>query len=728
MSATVPHPQERRQDAAVLAVIVLVGAVFMAIWALRVPGWSVMTDELLYVKLALHIGDTLSPLPAVHGQSFSQFTPVYPLVLAPLYGWLSTPTAFALAHALNCLLMASAAIPAFLLARDAGVSRLGAYLAAALTVAAPWTVYSFFVMTEALAYPVFVWAALACVRAVARPSWRGDVVAIAGIAVAVLTRTQFVVLALALPAAVVVHELSRELGDRARGGWRHRLLGGGRSVVREHLPLVACGVIGLVVVGGLAVTGGVGRATGNYHVLFAGNSVPPGTLSGVRPHLLLLVVGVGVVPFLAAVAWTLAALAAPRDKDANALAAFIVIAVPAVLLVTAAFNRRQLGALVQDRYAFYVVPLLFVATGAYLFGRPRGRWPLAVSALVTVWVLAGFSAASHHAYSYVDSPHRVLKGWIGKVAGAVGLASPGVAVVLCAATLLAVALLAWPKGERGARLVPMGLAAATLAFCVAESVYNLNAVLGGVRTQLEAFGVHGHGSRDWVDRAVPSGATVAIVPGVVGDLKRSQGAWWDVEFWNSAITQQYDYTPSFDATPFPKRSLALDWGSGALAVAGPPVNYFVLPAADRRFEPRGQSIARRDGLVLVRAAPPLRAAWAVRGTNTDGWTFAGRPATIRLFGSAGNPPGQASVSVQLTSTPDVSGPRAYRLTGGERTVTGTLAPNHQAEVAVAACVRADRPTDLGVAVKGTSTLPSGEQVGLAVTGVRVVEGGSCPAA
>jgi hypothetical protein len=363
--------------------------------------------------------------------------------------------------------------------------------------------------------------------------------------------------------------------------------------------------------------------------------------------------------------------------------------------------------------------------GAYLFGARRRPATLAVGALVTVWVLAGFGGVTSHLYSYVDSPHRVLKGWVGTAASALGADSPGLGVVLCAAALAAAALLAWARSGRAARVVPLVLAVATLGFCVAESVYNLNAVLRGVRTQLHAFGVTGGSGRDWVDGALPAGAAAAIVPGVVGDLKRSQGTWWDVEFWNSSITQQYDYAPSFDVTPFPKRQLRLNWRTGGLGVAGPRVRYLVLPAADRRFQPRGTRMATRDGLLLLHATSALRAAWAVRGTDQDGWTFAGRPATVRLYPGEGAGGGRANVSVELTSTSDVAGVRRFRLSGGERSVAGRLAPGHQARVAVAVCTPRDRPVDLSVAVRGTSTLPSGEQVGLAVTGVRVTAAGRC---
>jgi len=207
-------------------------------------------------------------------------------------------------------------------------------------------------------------------------------------------------------------------------------------------------------------------------------------------------------------------------------------------------------------------------------------------------------------------------------------------------------------------------------------------------------------------------------------VQHSRGTWWDVEFWNSSITDQYDYAPAYGVTPFPKRELALDWASGGLRVGGPRVAYLVLPASDRRFQPRGTVVGGRDGLLLMRPAAPLRAAWAVQGTDQDGWTLAGRPATIRFY-PAGGAARRARVSVELTSTPDVAGARAYRLSGGERTVAGRLAKGEQTHVPVTVCARPGAPTDLTVAVRGSSTLPSGEQVGLAVTGVRVRAAGGC---
>ncbi len=62
-------------------------------WALRagaraahepVADWFVMTDELLYERLALSVDRTHSPLPHVHGEMVSNINQLYPLVIAPV--------------------------------------------------------------------------------------------------------------------------------------------------------------------------------------------------------------------------------------------------------------------------------------------------------------------------------------------------------------------------------------------------------------------------------------------------------------------------------------------------------------------------------------------------------------------------------------------------------------------------------------------------------------------
>ena len=62
----------------------LTAGAILALWfTRRIRDWSVMTDELQYVKLALSVAETHSPLPAIHGASVAASNQLYPLLLAP---------------------------------------------------------------------------------------------------------------------------------------------------------------------------------------------------------------------------------------------------------------------------------------------------------------------------------------------------------------------------------------------------------------------------------------------------------------------------------------------------------------------------------------------------------------------------------------------------------------------------------------------------------------------
>ena len=198
-----------------LAAIVAGSAALLAVGAMRVKEWTVMTDELLYAKLAEHIADTGSPLPVLHDQHVGFLGVVYPIVLAPFYGSLDPVAAFDAGHAVNVVLFASTAIPVFLLARRI-VPRECALVVALLSIAIPWAVNTATLMSESAAYPAFAWAVLACHGALAEPSPRRDAVAIAALALAFFTRPQFLVLAALLPLGALVVDGPRRAFERHR--------------------------------------------------------------------------------------------------------------------------------------------------------------------------------------------------------------------------------------------------------------------------------------------------------------------------------------------------------------------------------------------------------------------------------------------------------------------------------------------------------------------------------
>src|SRR4029077_10483544 len=132
---------------------------------------------------------------------------LYPVLVAPAFRFGTLPHDLWAAHALDAWIMSSACIPAFLLARRASPARWVAYTVAVLSVAMPWIVLSSFLLTEVAAYPAFLWAVWAMARAVEAKRWRADLLALVLIVVALLARTQLIVLAAAFPVAVLLEAL-----------------------------------------------------------------------------------------------------------------------------------------------------------------------------------------------------------------------------------------------------------------------------------------------------------------------------------------------------------------------------------------------------------------------------------------------------------------------------------------------------------------------------------------
>jgi hypothetical protein len=709
-----------RREAWLLASLVAVGAALLCAWTLKIRQFGIQTDELLYVKLASNIADTLSPLPVVHGESYGQPTPAYPLLLSILVGPLPMPTAFVAAHALNAVLMASAAIPTYVLARAIGVTPVWGFLAATLAIAMPWTTFSYYLTTESLAYPVFVWAVLAIQGTVVAGGMRNDALALAAIGAAVLTRTQFVVLAGVLPVAVLLHAaLENRLRDR---------LASLRDAVRTHRLLFAVVAIAALVVGIAALLGAGSRVAGNYHSLLEGDLMVRETLGAVPEHLTLLIVGASVVPFAVGAAWSLDALFRPSRPRARAYVIVMTLTLIATVLLTAAFNRSQLGEIVADRYAFYVVPLIGVA---FVAGLQRAALlaPVAVfggTGLVLA-VLARFPDAAGQVFSVISPWYDVLNDRSEDVGRIVGIDSLGsVALLRAMALVAAIGVLACRRGPRWHAWAAATLGVLVLIASSAQTVHVLDSNLTTINTYPSSQGKLvaqdiARDNRDWVDDAVPDGQGVAIVPGVVGDFKETRWLWWDVESWNESVDRSYDFAPGWTDTPFPDRSIMADPQTGQLAVAGEkPARYLVLPAHDRRMSIAGVTVALRSPLRLVRAGDPARAAWSVRGTDRDGWSAAGKPVYVRVY-----PRGRASlakVRIQLTSTPPVKQRRRFSVTGG---INGIVAPGKQVSVSTQVCVPANSPADVRIRVGGRTELPTGRLAGLAITDVRVRLTGAC---
>ena len=627
--------------------IVLAAGLLAVEYSSQATQWAVMTDELQTSKLATSIGETLSPVPRIHGAYYGALNQLYPLLLAPLYRWLSVPAAVDGAHVLNAFLLASSAWPAYLLGRAVTCRVAGGYFTAALTAFTPWLVLSSTLLTENAAYPAFVWAVFLCYRALDEPSTGRDSAAVGALALAYLARTQLFVLAVALPIAVVVLE-------RHRAFARHRLLA------------VAYGV-GAAAAVGLAAAGSLTRVLGNYAGTVQGDVLPAGVWHSAAVHLDEVVVGTGVAPFLLAVAWAFT----PSRREARAFAALLV---PLVVLITfeaASFDLRFTpGGFTQDRYVCYLAPLLAVGAAACLLdpGRRALRAGLVLATGLAFFGLAAAEPFGEEITLWWASPAGAFHRALGDAARAIGFSADD--LVRFGGLVLAAAL-AGAVWRLPARMSLSVLGVALTAYGAYEARYVFDWLAVPATTRLQT--IEG-APRDWVDAALPAGASVALLP----DPELAREYWWDAEFWNKTVHRALTVGGQATVTPFTSTDLSLDRRTGRLR-GDTPARLLVVDDAAPSLRLAGTVLARAEPLALLRAARPYRAEWVSTGTEPAGWARPGKPVRFRFFTG----PSELVVSVRAPFAG--TRPQRFVLRGGGSVRIGSVPPGGVVSRRLSAC-------------------------------------------
>jgi hypothetical protein len=659
------------------------GTVLAAITS-KVSDWFVMTDELLYERLALSIVRTHSPLPRVHGQVVSNVNQLYPLVIAPLYRHGAILHGFHEAHVLNAFVMSSAALPAYLLARRVSERPWLPLVVGVATVTVPWIALSSFLLTEVVAYPAFAWALLALHASIARPSIRNDLLAVAAIVVAVLARTQFYALAGILPVAL----LGSALVERRV-----------RETVRAHVALVAVYAVGIVAALALTLTGH--GLLGSYATTVSGNPLPWQIVESAPAHLAIVALAGGLLPFLVGGGWLVANLARSESADRLALAWLGVVTVVVLSVEVASFDLRFGGGLVRERYLFYLTPLLLVAAAAALSAERRPRLSLAIPLAV---LAIGFWQAPLPTFEKlnVDTPASMLNDWlIGTMHGTAG--ARGFLVLGAVVTaLLAV---------EGSVLLPRaafatGVCALLLVALPLETAYafkRLFAVNGtsGLPLTLDQSVVFG-----WVDRQITTNSEAVMVPYplIRADFNADLGFWWDLEFWNKSVDREAAHPNEFSGTPpgsFPKVDLRFDPQTG---LANFDVDSYVAQAAaDARFHVKGRFLTTERDVSIVFPDRPWRADWVSYGLYNDGWTRPGKVATIRVFADATQVgPVLRTLTVTLLLPDGVPArPVSLRSDRGRRRLDVTAATQDQQ---VQVCVPRRGHADVSLGAAGSSSI------------------------
>lgn len=647
--------------------IVLVSAAVAAFFSLQVVFFE--PDELGYTHLAIGIAHSLTPLTLAYGGG-QKLNQLYPLLIAPLWGPFGNVTAFQLTHAWNALLLASAAIPAYLLAQEVLRVRWAAYLVAAVVAVAPWLTLSTAELTEVAAYPACTWALLAMQRALDEPSPRRDVIALVAIVVAAYGRLQLIVLAPVFVITMLVHELGYPLSRREQRGeaFRHAA----RRIVRRHAVLTAAGVAGVVIGVPLLLSGRLYSAAGFYGDTLAGATINAATFDLARSYLTFTALGLGAVPVALAFGFAFVTLPAPLSRRAHAFASLAIVVVVAITVQVAEISVRFNAGTLQERYIFYIAPLLIVGMFAALM-LTRRPWTAVLSGTVALALLV---ATTHYqsalsAFWYQVSPgmtsfYDLLGPALGASHGARSAGGSG-SLLLTGVIVLAIGVALTLLVRRFAPVRVLVVAAVVVVvLCSAETTHALWKVVHGSSSGA-GLGSGSLRDADWVDRAVPPGASAEQWVDNLGGLDTARLLWEGETLWNRSLVGAYTVDDFGD--PFlPTTGLVVDSRSGAITTrnGAAPARYVAVAARGFPVVPAGVVLARSPNrkLELLRVAMPMRADWTVSGVSPDGWLSLYRPTTVRLYTLRGAAGRCATVGVTLSLGSIVSSAQTLTLSAG----------------------------------------------------------------
>jgi len=584
----------RADSLRILAALVGVAAVAAAVHvvvAFRLPAPWIVPDELIYSEIAKSLAS--GSLPAIREQSALGYGVLYPLLIAPAWALFDDPArAHDAAKVVNAVVLSLTAFPVYLLARRY-VMRPAAFAVSALAVLVPSMLYAGTLLTEVALYPAFALALLGIAAALRRPTARNQLLALAGIALAVAAKP----LAVVLVPAFVLAVLHLAVLDR---------LGGGRigPRVRAHTTtfvtlLVAC----VLVVGASAIRGNPDAILGVYGVVL-GNIDVSGTLVWFVRHLAALDLYVAVVPFAATLMAIALSTGRRRNHELDEFAALTTWTIVGILLALGAYSSKPIAgaegylpteARLHERNMFMVVPLLLLGLAIVLErGRPASRRIRLTSTVIAVSLplLLPLSRLLENA----TFQNVALIPWAG---GRLTDLWPLTFLPLAAAA----ALVSISVGRRSG-MVCWALVGLTFGWTALAA----QASMEGASERSSAIGI-GRDTR-WIDRSLPEGSRVValwVSPGPAGNRDRAQRGIWMSEFYNRTVGDVVEVgAPMLYALPHTKASIT---GGTLLSSTGAAIaaRYVLAPCW-----------VRVDGLVVAHER------------NVDAFVYRTREGPIRL--------------------------------------------------------------------------------------------------
>jgi hypothetical protein len=602
-----------RSERAVMAGIVVAGALPRIVTALTSPTAVYFPDEYIYTQLARSIAHGHL---AIRGAQAHFPALLEPLLAAPFWTTNDPLLAYRLTLVMHGIAMALAAIPVYLLARRIGATRWQRTLVAALTVVAPTMTWSTYVTADAIAYPLALGAIAAGVAALENPRKRTQLLFLALSGLATFARVQYVI----LPVAFIVAAFIVERGNPLRTARRYRF----------SLVLIAAPVLG-----GAAL--GLHRLLGYYGSLLAFHIDVIGMLHWMAIDSMLIAFATGFALAPGAVAGLCLSLRRGAARVDRAFASITLAFGALVMLETAAYATNG-SARFQERY---LVTLMALVPLAFLLGvrsLPRGKaiffaTSLGLFVFLVRVPMTGYSAVS----GKQDSPFLSAVFYVERLAG-IGTGGLIVAIV-GGALLLGGGMIALRPTRASAALVLAGTVLAFASFGAAVDAHD-----GAANARATYFA----GDLAWIDHARLGRVDMLLAPGTFPP------SMLESLYWNSSLT---------DVLNLPGSNLVDDFGHRAATIA-PDGRVLVGARAESRpvlvdgyyssltFQNAAQ-VARVPSAALWKPTGPIRVSTMTVGRYFDGWLD--RTAVITIWPHrAGGDSGVLSFQLSFPVTKDVT--------------------------------------------------------------------------
>jgi hypothetical protein len=597
--------RERTPASAAVGVLLLAAVVARILISRHILAPWVMEDELQYAEFAksfAHGGHYL-----FRGEPYPART-IYPALISPAWLAHSMATTYALAKAINVLLMTAAAIPLYVWARRL-VSPLWSLAAVVLFLAIPSFAYTGEILTENAYLPAVMLALFALAVALERPTLSRQALALLFAAIVVAVRIQGLVFVAIIPTAILLKLLFDAVAAAPRE--RRPLV---RATARRWWPTLA--TLGLTALGyalykasqNASYSSGLGVYAHLTQLHYSVRKVPLWIIY----HFAELALSCGVIPFSALIVlFGLACRRATSPEPAEraflaATSAAIFWTVAEVGIFASAFAFR-----IEERYLFNLIPALVLALVVWLDrGLPRPPALTAAAALVPAALLLALPYTSFFNGSLFNDTFGLIPIWrLTTLLG--GTAEPQALVGLG----MLVAGLLFASLPRRAAL--WAVPAAMLAFFVLSSKSVVSATEWQSAATRYAGGLQGDPS--WIDHAIGRDERVEFL--YTTDIDRDQHILWQDEFWNRSVRRVFGVTSQDPSIP--DVTAPLDAATGRIKPA--------LPADSPDLKPRyvvaaanvpvvGKRIAAAGFLALYRVQPPLGLASLTTGIEPDAWT------------------------------------------------------------------------------------------------------------